>query len=492
MLNYNENSNKGVTMNILKELIPERVFKYFEEISAIPRGSGNMQKIAAYCTEFARSHGLKYECDEAFNVIIYKDGTEGFENAQPVILQGHLDMVCQKTADSTHDFEKDGLSLYIDGDFIKAKNTTLGADNGIAVAMIMAILESDSISHPPIEAVFTTDEEIGMIGASKLDMSKLKSRRMLNLDSECIDVLTVSCAGGARVECCLPIERKEAEGTEITVTLEGLLGGHSGVEIDKGRINANVLMGRILLHMQKEEEFDIISINGGDKDNVITSACKASLTVKNAAGFTQKLTAYLDIIKEEIKAREPQFSPDIAVGESGHFHVISEKNAKSLIDFLSCSPYGVMQMSADIDGLVETSLNLGIVKTDETQAEMIYALRSNKQSALLALEEKIHAYASVFNAKSESSGHYPPWEFVSDSEMQRLYIETYEEMFGKKPSVEAIHAGLECGMFSSCLPGLDCISFGPIALDIHSVNERLSISSVKETFEMVLEILKKM
>ncbi len=478
-------------MSILDSLCPENVFKYFEKICAIPRGSGNMEKISAYCMDFARKHYLKAECDDAFNVIIYKDGSKGYENAEPIILQGHLDMVCQKTSDSTHDFEKDSLSIYIDGDFIKAKGTTLGADNGIAVAMIMAILESDSIPHPPIEAVFTTDEEIGMIGASKLDMTKLKSTRMLNLDSECIDVLTVSCAGGARVDCTLPLQRIASHGTLLSITLSGLLGGHSGVEIDKGRINANVLMGRILLHMQKEEDFGVISINGGDKDNVITNECTAVLAVKNATDFLQKLTAYIDIIKEEIKSREPNFDSVITTGKSENFSVLSEKSTKQIIDFLFCSPNGVMQMSADIDGLVETSLNLGIVKTDENSAKICYALRSNKQSALLALEEKMCAFASSFGAKSESSGHYPPWEFVSDSQMQKLYIETYQEMFGKKPSVEAIHAGLECGMFSSGLRGLDCISFGPIALDIHSVNERLSISSVKETFELVLKILKK-
>jgi len=478
-------------MSILDGLCPENVFKYFEQICAIPRGSGNMEKISAYCMDFARKHSLKAVQDDAFNVIIYKNGSKGYENSKPIILQGHLDMVCQKTSDSTHDFEKDSLSIYVDSDFIKAKGTTLGADNGIAVAMIMAILESDSLPHPPIEAVFTTDEEIGMIGASKLDMTKLKSTRMLNLDSECIDVLTVSCAGGARVDCTLPLQRTASHGTLLSITLSSLLGGHSGVEIDKGRINANVLMGRILLHMQKETDFGVISINGGDKDNVITSECTAVLAVKNASDFSQKFTAYIDIIKEEIKSREPNFAPVITTGKSENFNVLSEKSTKQIIDFLVCSPNGVMQMSADIDGLVETSLNLGIVKTDENSAKMCYALRSNKQSALLALEEKMHAFASLFGAKSESSGHYPPWEFVSDSQMQRLYIETYKEMFGKTPSVEAIHAGLECGMFSSGLRGLDCISFGPVALDIHSVNERLSISSVKETFELVLKILEK-
>ena len=251
-------------MEKLKGIKPEKVFRYFEEISAIPRGSGNMEGISAYCMAFAEKLGLRAIKDDANNVVIFKDGTKGYENSEPVILQGHLDMVCQKTEDCNIDFEKDGLDIYIDGDFIKAKGTTLGADNGIAVAMIMAVLESGEIEHPPIEAVFTTDEVIGLIGAGKLDMSVLTGKKMVNLDSEDPSVLTVSCAGGSDFIMKLPFKKIKKNGSRITISLKGLQGGHSGVEIDSGRVNADILMGRILNYAVGVANFDIISVNGGD------------------------------------------------------------------------------------------------------------------------------------------------------------------------------------------------------------------------------------
>ena len=329
-------------MNKLSTLQPQKVFKRFEEICSIPHGSGNTDRIASYCMNFASSIGLYAERDSKNNVIIKKDASKGYENSKPVILQGHLDMVCQKTAESQIDFENDGLDIYIDGDFVKAHGTTLGADNGIAIAMIMAILESNDIPHPPIEAVFTTDEEIGMLGAAELDMSKLSARRMLNLDSECIDVLTVSCAGGAKVDILLPIERHVKTGAKAVLTIKGLQGGHSGVEIDKGRVNSNILMGRILFHMEKEQGFDIINVCGGDKDNVITSSTKAELLVTDADSFTGTLNKYLDIVKKEMYSREPALDFDIEVTGKCTESVLCPKDAKKLIRMLTCTPSGVM------------------------------------------------------------------------------------------------------------------------------------------------------
>lgn len=265
----------------LDSLKPLNVFKYFEEICNIPHGSENMDAISEYCVKFAENHSLKYIRDDANNVIIFKSATDGYENAEPVILQGHLDMVCQKTEESNIDFMKDGLDLYVDGDFVKAHGTTLGADNGIAVAMILAILESDEISHPEIQAVFTTDEEIGMVGAGKLDMSVLTAKKMINLDAEEDDAITVSCAGGSDFKAVIPVNRVKQTGTKITVTLKGLKGGHSGVEIDKGRVNADVLAGRFLNHMSNIADFDIIAINGGDKGNAIPNLCRIELCVKS-------------------------------------------------------------------------------------------------------------------------------------------------------------------------------------------------------------------
>ncbi len=476
-------------MTRLNGLKPESVFKYFEEISAIPRGSGNMDGIAAYCEEFAREYSLKCIRDKSDNVIIYKNGTKGYENANPVILQGHLDMVCQKDENCPIDFEKDGIDIFIDGDYIKARGTTLGADNGIAVAMVMAILASDDIAHPPIEALFTTDEETGMFGASALDGSLFKGKKLINLDSEEQNKLTVSCAGGSEFEFTIPIERKKLAGTKITISLSGLKGGHSGIEIDKGRINASILAGRFLNELS---DFHLISITGGDKSNAITNACKIEILTDNPEETLDAAEKYSKIVKKEISDMEPDFEISIVSGEKDEFEV-ADKSAKDKLCFtLLFMPNGVQSMSATIDGLVETSLNLGILKTDTDKITMISALRSNKQSALDALESKLKTFAKFIDCPFETSGHYPPWEFKENSQLQQIYKDGFKEKFGYEPTVEAIHAGLECGVLSSKISGLDAISIGPDLFDVHTTKEKLKISSAKEMFELVLSLLSKM
>ncbi len=476
-------------MEKLKNVQPSRVFKYFEEISAIPRGSGNMNKISSYCMDFAAKHQLKAMRDEADNVIIFKAGTKGYENAEPVILQGHLDMVCQKTEESTVDFEKDGLKLYIDGDFVKAEGTTLGADNGIAVSMILAILESNDIPHPPIEAVFTTDEEIGMIGAGKLSCDCLKGRKMINLDAEEPDTVTVSCAGGSDFRLNIPVSRIKSKGKRIAVTVKGLKGGHSGVEINSGRINANILAGRILNYAKGITDFDIISLSGGDKGNAIPVGCTMQLVVQEASRFMTKMTEYFEVIKAEYADRE-DFSILVEEFDEGEFDVIESGIKDRLLYLLICVPNGVQEMSMVVDGLVETSLNLGILKTYQDKITMLFTLRSNKQTALSFLEEKMKAICSVTGGEIETSGHYPPWEYNDKSELQKLYKKVFEERFGCEPKVEAIHAGLECGVFSAKISGLDCIAIGPQLSDVHTVNERLSISSTADIYEILVNLLK--
>ncbi len=475
-------------MSDISNLNPQAVFKYFQEICTIPHGSGDMSAIADYCVNFAKSHSLRYLRDDANNVIIFKNASEGYENSKPVILQGHLDMVCQKTEQSAIDFTKNALDIYIDGDFIKAKDTTLGADNGIAVAMVLAILENDSLSHPPIEAVFTTDEEIGMVGALKLDMSVLEGKKMINIDSEEEDILTVSCAGGSDFKMISPVSRIKAEGTKITVTLKGLKGGHSGVEINGGRINADILAGRFLNYMNSKCDFEILSIDGGDKGNAIPQICKIVLCSKEYDVFVKIANEYLNVIKTEISAREPDFQGILETGENSSYDVINVKD--QIIYALCCAPNGVMQMSAEIDGLVETSLNLGILKTENNKITMLFSLRSNKVSALEYLEQKLTTFSKCIPCEIETSGHYPPWEFKSDSELQKLYIKTYEKHMGKKPKVEAIHAGLECGVFDSAIKDLDCIAIGPDLFDVHTVKEKLSISSTRRIYEILINVLK--
>ena len=473
-----------------KNIDTERVFYYFNELCKIPHGSGNMNSIADFCVNFAKEHNLKYNLDSANNVIIYKP-SENYPK-DTVILQGHIDMVCQKDSDSDIDFLNDGITTFTDGDFLKADKTTLGADNGIAVAMIFAILESNNIKLPSIEAVLTTDEEIGMIGAKALDTSLLNGKKMINIDSEDDEVLTVSCAGGSDFSANLPIDYESKNATEITVTLKGLKGGHSGVEIDKKRVNANTLAGRFLNYMKSRCDFDIISICGGDKSNAITNACTIKLCSADKDKFVTLGNEYLNLIKSEISAREPNFNPIIALGEQGEFSVMSSQNKDDIIGILYTTPNGIIEMSAEIEGLVETSLNLGILTVNQNAIYLQYALRSNKQSALDALEEKLSAFYERYPAKTHIGGKYPTWEFKENSVMQKLYCDTYLENTGKKPKVAAIHAGLECAVFSSTIDGLDCIAIGPTIFDAHTTNERLSLSSTHKIFNILTDVLTKL
>ena len=477
-------------MDCVNTLKPERVFHYFKEMSRIPRGSGDMVKIADFCVAFAKERGLSYVRDNADNVVIYKPASDGYENSDTVILQGHLDMVCQKTEELNKDFLKDGIDLIVDDGFLKADGTTLGGDNGIAVAMVMAILEDNSLSHPAIEAVFTTDEEIGMIGALQLDMGLLKGKKMINLDSEEDDTATVSCAGGSDFNVSSPVKKVEMTGKKVTVTLKGLLGGHSGVEIHKGRANADILGGRFL-NAIKGLDFGIISINGGDKSNAIPNSCCIELCVKEPENFEKPAYEVLREIEKEISDREKLIGK-IIFENDGEYDVFDNETAKNLIFSLVCMPDGVMAMSADIPELVETSLNLGILKTEEDKIILHSALRSNKMSSLYYLEERLKVFFSAFDCEIKTYGHYPAWEYNSNSCLQDLYTETYKEIFKKEPKVAAIHAGLECGVFAGAIKDFDCIAIGPNIFDVHTVNEKLDIKSTENVYNLLVEMLRKM
>ncbi len=479
-------------MPVLENLKPDRVFHYFEQISAIPRGSGNMKKISQYCVNFAKEHGFDYHTDNSDNVVIFKNGTKGFENSEPIILQGHLDIVCQKTLDCDIDFENDGLSLYVEGDYIKANGTTLGADNGIAVAMVLSILESDTIAHPPIEAVFTTDEETGMYGAKALDMSILKGTRMINLDSEEDDCITVSCAGGSDFVATINTNKYCCNGTKLVLELKGLKGGHSGVEINKGRINANILMGRVLYHLKDKVSFEIIEINGGDKPNAIPNYCNAQLCTNDCDNLANIANTYIKTLKDEITDGENDFYLVATTEESGNFDVLGENAKSKLIHILNTAPNGVLKMSENIDGLVETSLNLGILKTEAEKITVHYSLRSNTKNGLVALEKELVDIFTSANFDIDTFGHYPPWEYKAESTLRDLYINTYKEHFDSSPRVEALHAGLECGIFASAINDIDCIAVGPTIFDVHTVNEKLSISSTHNLFKLIVDIIGKL
>lgn len=449
-----------------------------------------MEKIADYCVDFAKRRGLRFFRDDTDNVIIYKSATVGYEGAEPVILQGHLDIVCQKTAERDIDFENEGLDISIDGDYVKARGTTLGADNGIAVAMMLSILDSSDIAHPPIEAVFTTDEEIGMIGATRLDMSRLSGKRMINLDSEEDDTVTVSCAGGSDFKISVPLCRKAVFGTEILLTLRGLMGGHSGVEINKGRTNANMLAGALLNNVKDSCDFELVSIDGGDKGNAIPLRSDIRICTSDPDRFTAAAEAFLLEVSEDIRRREPDFCYDIKPRGEKECSVIADDIKDKIIRALRLLPDGVQKMSEEIDSLVETSLNLGILKTDNDKILFHHALRSNKSDSLAALEGQLADVCRDLGFGYSASGYYPPWEYKENSPLRDAFAEIYKNQTGEAPKIEAIHAGLECAVFASSIEGVDCISIGPALYDVHTVNERLFIPSVGKVYNILLDILK--
>lgn len=478
-------------MGVLEGKEPEKVFRFFEEIAAIPHGSGNVKQISDYLVEFAKNRNLKYRQDEKLNVIIWKDGTPGYEDADTVILQGHMDMVAVKMADCDKDMKKEGLELQTDGDFLCAKGTSLGGDNGIAVAYALAVLDSDTIAHPPVEAVFTVDEEIGLLGAAYIDTSDLKGRKLLNMDSEDEGVFTVSCAGGATVECILSYHRAPTNARIIEIKIDGFTGGHSGVEIDKGRANANCIMGRILLNVFQNVGMRIVSVNGGEKDNAIAKISEAAIAVlPETAEKTKEIIEHTFAeVKEEYQSTDPNAKIQINVMEEGLCEAISDMATLSVVVSLATMPNGIQRMNPDMPQMVQTSLNLGILKTDEKTVTLSYAVRSSKETEKNFLIEKLRAMTEIFGGEIKVSGAYPGWEYKADSTLRDTAVKAYESLYGKEPVVEGIHAGLECGMFADKIENLDAISFGPSMKDVHTTDEKLSISSTERTWKMLVKIL---
>ena len=478
---------------VLEGLQPARALYYFEEISKIPHGSRNTRQISDYLVGFAKEHGLRYVQDDVNNVVIYKDGTQGYAQHPIVILQGHMDMVAEKTKDSPIDFAKDALELRTDGEYIWAEGTTLGGDDGIAVAYALAILEAADIPHPPLECVFTVDEEVGMDGAAALDPALLKGRVFLNCDSEDEGILTVSCAGGATSGLNLPIEIDKAEGKGVHIYVDGLLGGHSGAEINKGRANSNKVMGELLERLLKRMPYRLVYVRGGQKDNAIPRYTMAKIIVPDhrLEDALQEIDAIaVELLKtlpeQEIKAK---ITREACVCRGRAMTVAATRKTVGLLHDV---PNGIQAMSQDIEGLVQTSLNLGILKTEGEEVSMTFSVRSSVNDEKLALIEKLKAAGGQYGASYHEHGAYPAWEYRKDSPLRDLMVRVFEELYGRKPVVEAIHAGLECGLFSGKLPGLDCVSFGPDMQDIHTTRERLSIASAARTWQYLLAVLKQL
>ncbi|MFW6015013.1 MAG: aminoacyl-histidine dipeptidase [bacterium] len=481
-------------MAILDNLEPRSVFNFFEILTNIPRESGNEKAVSDYVVSFAKKRDLEVYQDQVNNVIIKKQGTKGYEELPAVIIQGHLDMVCEKNMDTVFNFEKDHIRLTIKDDYIMADGTTLGADNGIAVAYALALLDSKDIPHPPLEVLLTTDEEVGMKGALELDTSILNGKYFINLDSEEEGELLVSCAGGLKAFIHLPIDFQETNNEKaFNIVIKGLKGGHSGMEIDKNRANSNKLLGRILHELSKHIDFDIFTLGGGLKDNAIPREAFAKIIIpNNQENKLKKIVLKMEkIFQNEYKTSDAGVKVLIK-GEDSVLQVFSDEVKNKLIFLLFNIPNGVQTMSADIKGLVESSTNLGVIERENDYINLIFAVRSSIKSLKYYIRDQIKSFAHFINADFIETAEYPEWEYDPDSKLRELFVKTYEERYGEKPLVKALHAGLECGVFSEKIPDLDLISIGPDMFDVHTPEENLSISSTKRTWEFLLSVLKNM
>ncbi len=519
-------SLKEMTM-LLDAFEPKRVLHYFEEIAAIPHGSGNTRAISDHLVEFAKSKGLEYRQDSLGNVLIRKAASPGCESAPVVILQGHMDMVCEKDADCTLDMEKEGLDLRLyrrkelrwlsrelsplqspEDWFLKAEGTTLGSDDGIGVAYMMAILEAEDITHPALECVFTVDEEIGMLGAVGMDMSDLKGRLLMNIDSEDEGHVLAGCAGGCIATVTIPVEREDPEETmdSLLLRVEGLKGGHSGLEIDRGRANASVILGRLLqtLSLRFGQDIRLCSVNGGSKDNAIPRSAEAVLRVM--PGIRQavmELAAEEEgVFRREYAGCDPELQISCSVRTLEHpeeernpvpvIRPLSRASEACAIRLLRILPNGIEKMSRDIPGLVETSLNLGILKTKENKIVASSLVRSGVNSEKEELLSRIAAVAEALGGTASYEGDYPAWEYRKESRLREVMQECYEAQYKEPIIVETVHAGVECGIFSDKLPGLDAVSFGPDLKDIHTAKEAMDLASVERTWKLILSVLKKL
>lgn len=473
----------------LAGLQPGAVFEYFEELCAIPHGSHNTKAISDHIVAFAKEQGLRYIQDEANNVILFGEGTCGMEDHAPVILQGHMDMVCEKDADCPLNMDTDGLDVTHDGSYVFARGTTLGGDDGIAIAYAMALLADKSIPHPPLEVIVTVDEEVGMLGANVIDVSMLKGKTLINLDSEDEGIFTVSCAGGARATLSLKVDRRTVYGPCVRLMVDGLRGGHSGAEIHKNRANANKVMGEFMSRITKLIPLCLTSYSGGSKDNAIPQSCQATVVamgigIDRINTIAEELQAEIREKYDEPEANVQAFDVDALGGNS-----LTTEDTARVIALLCAMPNGVQKYSADIPGLVQTSLNLGIAKLGE-YFSVTSSIRSSVNQEKEELLEQLRKLCQFYDGSYSQMGEYPAWEYNKDSALRDTMVRVYTEMFGKKPEILAIHAGLECGLLGEKIPGLDCVSIGPQMHDIHTSRERLDIASTERVWKFLLEVLK--
>ena len=478
-------------MTVLSNLKPKDVFKYFEDICGIPHGSGNLVAIAAYCTDFAKKHGLSCECDNASNVLIRKPASKDCKHPDTIILQGHLDMVCEKEAGLDFDFKKDPILPRIDGDRIYATGTTLGGDNGIAVAMMLALLADENLSHPALEILLTADEETNMGGAFAFDCNKLSGHKLINLDSEVEGVLMCSCAGGVSACSRVPVTRDSLRLMVANIEINGLKGGHSGVEIDKGRANSNVLAGRLLKALSRKLSYRLIALEGGKYDNAIASYTKLVVGIPSEKADLLKalIPECCDTFRKEYETVEPNMNISLTLGEEQNVNALSTYSTELVHKVLISLPDGVQEMSVDMPGLVQTSVNFGILKLNESELYCLNSVRSSMTTQKHMVFDKIAAIVSLAGGRTEAQSDYPGWAYNPNSELKDVILAEWKKLTGSEASVEAVHAGIECGLFSDSIKDLDCVSIGPDMGNVHTPNEYLSISSTSRTYELLKAVL---
>ncbi len=471
---------------------PEKLFQYFEDISAIPRGSGNEKGISDFLVAFARERGLDVYQDDVYNVIIKKPASAGAEGCAPVMLQGHIDMVCDKLASVEHDFEHDGIELVVKDGVLTANGTTLGADNGIAVALMMTVLDDDTLVHPALECVFTTDEETGLVGAETLDKSQISARIMINLDSEEEGVATVSCAGGVVATLTRSFTREHIEGSSLTIEISGLLGGHSGSDIHLERGNANLLMARIVEQVMRGTAARLVSFDGGTKDNAITRECKAVLAFADASDAQRGADIARDVaadISRELEVFDPSFACAVEVADGVALDAMDTKDSWALISLIRLAPNGVLRRNVAADGFVEVSSNLGVVVTEEGSVTVLLSPRSSIASLQEEIKERIQTLADTLGFNVSFDNEYPGWSYAEHSHVREVFQQSYRELFGTELKIESIHAGLECGLFAEALPGLDAIAVGPTLANVHTPDESMSLDSAERFYELLVDVL---
>ena len=488
----NENSSMNTVRN--SENSAERVLRYFEKIAAVPHGSYHTDEISGFLVNFADERGLKVRKDKANNVVIFKEASGGRENEEPLILQSHMDMVLEKDSGVETDMEKEPVTLVREGNILRARGTTLGADDGIGAAMMLSILDDDSLSHPELECIFTSDEEVGMLGCEALDCSDIRGRKLINLDSESEGIFTAGCAGGAEVALVLPVERKEKDGSLVRIHVSGLKGGHSGAQIAEGRANAVQILGRALTLLYESEHFRLVSADGGNKDNAIPREAEAVLLFDEET-LLDKVSRHIgelgDKLREEYAVTDPGISvgAELIRGAGRNVPAMRKKDGLKVMQFLSVFPNGVQEFSPSFPGLPQTSLNLGILKTGDDALCATFLVRSSINSQKEMMVYRLKSLAALCGAAASVSGEYPAWEYNRDSAFRENLIRVYGSVTGREAKVELTHGGLECGLLSGKIDGLDSVSIGPDMWDVHTPRERVDLDSVGRVYDFLRAVI---